>query len=52
MEDRYFRLVSSQGLIRLIDGVAYPPIDAEDAFLIAVTGRSLEFVERQMTSAE
>ena len=52
VEDRYFRLVSSQGLIRLIDGVAYPPIDAEDAFLIAVTGRSLEFVERQMTSAE
>lgn len=51
VEDPFFRLVSSQGPIRLIDGVAYPPVDAEDSFLLQIEGKSIEAVEAQLSGA-
>lgn len=50
-EAPYYRMVSSQGLIRDIAGVAVPPDDAEDAFLAGLRGASFESVEDQVMDA-
>jgi hypothetical protein len=51
-EAPYFRMVSSQGLIRGISGIAVPPDDAEeDSFLTRLRGRSFESIQDEIIGA-
>lgn len=50
-EAPYYRMVSSQGLIRNIAGVTVPPDDADDAFLTGMRGASFESIQDQVIRA-
>lgn len=43
-ESRFYRMVSSQGLIRVVDGRAVPPVAAESSFLLQKDGVPIDIV--------